>query len=58
MEKLKLNLDELTVESFESAEKSEERGTVQAREVFDSTLRTCWHTNCGASYCVSAPCAC
>jgi hypothetical protein len=58
MDKLKLNLDELTVETFQSAPVSEQRGTVEAREFFASSLRTCIDTNCGASYCVSSPCAC
>jgi hypothetical protein len=52
MNKLKLNVDELTVESFESAAVSEQRGTVEAREKWP-TARTICNTEC-----VSSPCVC
>lgn len=52
MNKLRLNLDELSVETFESAAASEERGTVQARDLF-ATGRTICNTEC-----VSSPCVC
>ena len=58
MNKLKLNLDELKVETFQSASASEQCGTVQAREFFGSFANTCNDTNCGASFCISSPCAC
>ena len=58
MNKTKLNLDELSVETFQSGAASEQYGTVEAREFFASTLRTCFDTNCGQTYCISSPCAC
>jgi hypothetical protein len=51
MNKLRLNLDELSVETFESLAVSEQRGTVEARAV--PTGRT----NCNTE-CVSSPCFC
>jgi hypothetical protein len=53
MNKLKLNLDDLTVETFESAAAFEQRGTVEAREFID----TQWVTLCRTG-CVSSPCIC
>jgi hypothetical protein len=58
MEKLKLNLNELTVESFQSGQAQVQPGTVEAHGAMASSLRTCIDTNCGASYCVTLPCAC
>lgn len=58
MNKRKLDVEELAVETFQSAPACEQYGTLEAREFFASTLRTCADTNCGKSYCVSAPCAC
>jgi|GEM_PF-6848806 len=51
MNKLRLNLDELSVETFESAAVSEQRGTVEARDF--PTARTICNTEC-----VSSPCVC
>ncbi|MBW3572571.1 MAG: hypothetical protein KY467_15825 [Gemmatimonadetes bacterium] len=57
MNKLRLNLEELSVESFTSAE-SERKAETQ-REFFASDLRSCWDTECGRdTYCASSPCAC
>lgn len=58
MEKLALNLDELTVESFESTEATEEKGTVQGQDAIASNLNSCWDTLCGKTYCISSPCVC
>ncbi|HEY7769953.1 hypothetical protein [Longimicrobium sp.] len=52
MNKLKLNLDELSVETFESADVPEQRGTVEGRDLF-ATGRTLCNTEC-----VSSPCVC
>lgn len=57
MHKLKLNVDELSVESFASADKDRQAET--RREFFASDLRSCWDTECGRNtYCASSPCAC
>ena len=50
MAKLKLNVDALEVESFETAERDRTRGTVQANEAsqFPCTFGTCFHS-CGWS---------
>lgn len=58
MTKLKLNIDELTVESFEAAQSVAERGTVRGEEFFASDLNSCHDTECGRTYCASSPCAC
>ena len=52
MNKLRLNLDELAVETFESAAISEKRGTVEARES-PPIARTQCNTEC-----ISSPCFC
>ncbi|HEX5869873.1 MAG TPA: hypothetical protein VFY65_05650 [Longimicrobium sp.] len=52
MNKLRLNLDELSVETFESTAVAEQRGTVEARELAP-TARTICNTEC-----VSSPCVC
>jgi hypothetical protein len=51
MNKLKLNMDELSVETFESLAASEQRGTVEGRE--GPTGRTQCNTEC-----ISSPCFC
>lgn len=53
MTKLKLNVDELMVESFEAADAVTERGTVRGEELIASDLNSCWDTECGRSYCAS-----
>ena len=53
MEKIKLNLDDLRVESFESTAASDVRGTVEGREMFDTS--SCG-TLCERSHCISGPC--
>jgi hypothetical protein len=57
MNKLKLNPDDLTVETFESAPVSRQRGTVEAREFFATQQITCAVTRCRTG-CVSSPCVC
>lgn len=52
----KLNLDQLSVESFQPADVAQD--AARGAEFFVSNLRTCADTNCGKSYCVSSPCAC
>lgn len=52
MNKLRLNPDELSVETFESVAVSEQPGTVEACELF-ATGRTICNTKC-----VSSPCVC
>jgi hypothetical protein len=57
MNKLRLNMDELSVESFASAEKENDAQT--QRELFASDINSCWDTECGRkTYCASSPCAC
>ncbi|HEX8391492.1 MAG TPA: hypothetical protein VF665_03960 [Longimicrobium sp.] len=58
MDKMKLSLDTLKVETFEAVTETEERGTVRGNEMFVSFPNTCADTNCGKSFCVSSPCAC
>jgi hypothetical protein len=53
MNKLKLNPDDLTVETFESAAAFEQRGTVEAREFVPTQVITLCRTGC-----VSSPCIC
>ncbi|WP_420130228.1 hypothetical protein [Longimicrobium sp.] len=48
MAKLKLNLDQLTVDSFDTAVKSAKKGTVFAEQC------TCW-TQCGQNTCPGCP---
>ena len=57
MNKLKLNPDDLTVETFESAATFEQRGTVEAREFFATQQITCAITRCQTG-CVTYPCVC
>jgi hypothetical protein len=57
MQKRKLDIDHLTVESFETEESAEVRGTVRAHETGDTDCHpvwTCWDTcdinaTCGLS---------
>lgn len=56
MNKLRLNLDELSVESFDATDAVQE--AARKAEIFASNLNTCWDTNCGKTYCISSPCAC
>ncbi len=63
MKKLTLNLDELSVVSFEATKKAEEDGTVKAQEEEQfsypwSCGNTCNDTLCGQTYCRTSPCAC
>lgn len=58
MNKLKLSMESLKVESFEAVEVPEERGTVAGNERVVSYPNTCGDTECGRSFCVSSPCAC
>lgn len=58
MEKLKLNLDTLTVESFQSGQSAAKVGTVEAHGLMASVRNSCGDTLCGFSFCVSSPCAC
>jgi len=53
MNKLKLNPDDLTVETFESAAAFEQRGTVEAREFVETQQITRCRTGC-----VTYPCVC
>ena len=57
MSKLKLNPDDLSVETFESAAASGQRGTVEARDFFATQEITCAVTRCRTG-CVSSPCVC
>jgi hypothetical protein len=57
MNKLKLNPDDLTVETFESAAAFEQRGTVEARELLATGQITCGITRCQTG-CVTYPCVC
>ena len=58
MKKLTLNLEQLSVETFQAGPAVQERGTVQAREAY-SDRNSCWDTECGyATYCMTTPCAC
>ncbi|HEY0015588.1 MAG TPA: hypothetical protein VGC13_04695 [Longimicrobium sp.] len=53
----KLNLDELSVETFEALDAR--LSTEGKHELFASDLRSCWDTECGRNtYCASSPCAC
>ncbi|HSU15990.1 hypothetical protein [Longimicrobium sp.] len=57
--KLKLNAEDLTIESFVAAEPAEVLGTVKAQDMYASSLLTCIDTNCGKTYCTTkSPCAC
>lgn len=57
--KLKLNAEDLAIESFVAAEPTEVLGTVKAQDMFASSLLTCQDTNCGKTYCTTkSPCAC
>jgi hypothetical protein len=68
MNKLKLNLEELSVDSFEAVESARPQGTVQGQEmllVTNNTAcagscpgQTCIDLTCGPSVCHSSPCAC
>jgi len=59
MDKMKLDLNALKVETFEPAEAPEERGTVEGREVLVSRpYASCPDTDCGLSACRTSPCAC
>jgi hypothetical protein len=59
MKKLKLNAEELAVESFAAAEPTEALGTVKGQDMDASSLLTCIDTNCGGTYCTTkSPCAC
>jgi hypothetical protein len=51
--KIKLNLDDLQVESFHSTPAHDARGTVEARELMDTA--SCG-TLCERSHCISGPC--
>lgn len=51
--KMKLQLDDLQVETFQSGPPSEALGTVEARELFDTS--SC-DSNCNRSHCISGPC--
>ena len=53
MEKIRLNVDDLRVESFQSTPASEVRGTVEGQEMFDTA--SCG-TLCERSHCISGPC--
>ena len=57
MDKLKLNLEALKVETFDAGAPSEHRGTVEARELFETAAPTCAVTRCRTG-CVSSPCVC
>jgi hypothetical protein len=52
----KLNLDQLSVESFEAVDARQD--DQQKAALFASNLNSCWDTECGRTYCVSSPCAC
>ncbi|MBB4637702.1 hypothetical protein [Longimicrobium terrae] len=58
MNKLKLSMESLKVETFEAVPVPEQRGTVPGNEVMVSFPNTCADTECGRSFCVSSPCAC
>ena len=58
MEKLKLNLNELKVESFQSGQAQMQAGTVEAHGLMASVRNSCGDTLCGFSFCVTLPCAC
>lgn len=51
--KMKLNLENLQVETFQSTPASEERGTVEALELMDTA--SC-NSLCERSWCYSGPC--
>jgi hypothetical protein len=51
----KLNLDQLSVESFEAVGAKD--NNQRKAELFASNLNSCWDTACGRAYCVSSPCA-
>jgi hypothetical protein len=51
--KIRLNLDDLQVESFESTPTLDVRGTVEGQELLDTA--SCG-TLCERSHCVSGPC--
>ncbi|HEU0053835.1 MAG TPA: hypothetical protein VFQ39_11690 [Longimicrobium sp.] len=53
MEKIRLNLGGLKVETFQSIPTAESRGTVEAREAYDTS--SC-DSNCNRSHCISGPC--
>jgi hypothetical protein len=53
MQKIRLNVDDLQVESFASTPEPDLRGTVAARERFDTA--SCG-TLCERSHCISGPC--
>jgi hypothetical protein len=52
----KLNLDQLSVESFEAVDAKQD--DQRKAELFASNLNSCWDTACGRTYCISSPCAC
>lgn len=59
MNKLKLNVEELSIDSFEASEKDESAGTIHGQEWFASQLNSCDDTLCGRTYCLTrSPCAC
>lgn len=52
MKKVQLKLDTLRVESFETVERFEERGTVDAHQVTTNTrLANCTNTTCPPYHC-------
>lgn len=58
MDKLKLSMESLKVETFEAVAIPEQCGTVRGNEMPVSFPNTCADTECGRSFCVSSPCAC
>jgi hypothetical protein len=56
MDKIRLNADELQVESFDAAPAARDRGTVEAHLI--TSTPSCINTDCGPSRCASSPCAC
>jgi hypothetical protein len=50
MEKIQLKLESLRVESFETAERSEERGTVNGHQI-GTRLPNCTATTCPPYHC-------
>ena len=50
MKKVQLDVDALQVESFETAERREERGTVEANQIV-TRLNNCTNTTCPPYHC-------
>ena len=57
MEKLKLNLDEIKVESFETIQPGSKQGTVLGQQTGTNVCVTCGYTHCDEYTCGDATCA-